>query len=252
MSIHNEDVKEQKRQKTMELQKEQKKELAQKFSKVFKTLIKEDLEEKTKNGYPYYEQNIYENIGISKGAFNSYKNGDDGKGKNANPKVPNFVALYKIKKYFNVPYSYLFGETLTKNINNIADGTKFGLDDKSISVLEELQSKASIDNIEENYSSIMKLYVINSFIHNERFLDDLSFLVSTIIGRNQINKEFEKQLLKIDDKHFEYMKYSSFIDYLNYFENASSDDIPKYIIDNSREIAKKYSGHYQTIIDDKK
>ena len=48
MSIHNEDVKEQKRQKTMELQKEQKKELAQKFSKVFKTLIKEDLEEKIK------------------------------------------------------------------------------------------------------------------------------------------------------------------------------------------------------------
>lgn len=225
-----------------------KKEIADKVSKRFRTLIREKLNRK---GYPFYEKDIYRDIGISKASFNHYKNGDDCTGKNAKPKYPDLLNLYKIHKYFNVTYSYLLGESTTKTLDSLINGTKLGLDDKSIEILELLQNNANKDSLDNNYSSIMKLYVINSIIHDDVFLDKLAYLSSILIGRTKINEDLKRQLFKIDDKHLDFIRYETYLEFINYLENANNDNTPEYIRINALEIAKKYAGSNQQKINNK-
>ena len=226
-----------------------KKEIADKVSKRFRTLVKEKLANEKDN--LFYEQNIYKGIGISKATFNYYKNGNNWKGKDATPKYPDLLNLYKIHKYFGVTYSYLLDETPTKTLDTLVNGTKLGLDDKSIEILETMQNNAKEDNLNKNYSSIMKLYVINSIIKDDIFLDKLAYLSSILIGRTKINKELKRELFKIYDKNLDFIRYETYLEFINYLEKANSDNIPEYIKLNALEIAKKYAGPNQHIIDEK-
>lgn len=178
-----------------------KKDLADNFSSTFSKLIDDTITEKRSKGIPFYEKNLIKDIGISSNSFRYYKNGNTGENEDkSNIKVPDLVALYKIKNYFKVPYSYLLGETFTKNIDNLSIGIKFGLDDNSISKLEEL--KKSNDGM-----SYMKLILINSIINNDDLLNNLSLMLSAMLEEKCLKSENE--ILK-RDKLEEYIKYSQF------------------------------------------
>ena len=96
---------------------------------------------------------------------NYYKNGDDGRGVDANPKVPDLVALYKIKTYFNVPYSYLFGETTTKNIDNISwtadtrNNKAYKLFDKFPANKSKYYTEVDFDVFVSDFDKTLKKYI---------------------------------------------------------------------------------------------
>ena len=144
--------------KVLKENKDIKKYLSNEFSLTFSNLVEQELDSKRKEGISYFEKDIYTKMGISKGAFNFYKNGNNGKGTKAKEKVPDLVGLYKIKHYFNVPYSYLLNETPTIDVNNLEIGMKLGLNDDTISMLNKLNSEKS------NVNTEFELYVINCLI----------------------------------------------------------------------------------------
>ena len=67
--------------------------LSNEFSLTFSSLVDKELENKRNSGISYFEKDIYTKMGISKGAFNFYKNGNDGRGTEAKEKVPDLVGL---------------------------------------------------------------------------------------------------------------------------------------------------------------
>ena len=170
-----------------------KKELAYDFSKTFDKLVTDEIKEKRANGIPFYEKNIYEKMGISKGAFNFYKNGNDGSGIDAKVKVPDLVALYKIKQYFDVPYSYLLNETKTKNIDSINAGIGLGLNDDAIKHLNIL------NNDKVNVDKEFELYIINCLLSNEEFIHRLSGIVIAKLSRRIANAKYKKLELNHDE-----------------------------------------------------
>lgn len=201
-----------------------KKELADNFSSTFSKMIEDTIKENRNKGIPFYEKNLIKGIGISPNSFRYYKNGNMGENeKNSNIKIPDLVALYKIKEYFKVPYSYLLGEAFTKDINNLSIGIKLGLDDNSISKLKEL--KKSDDSI-----SYMKLILINFIINNDDFLHNLSLMLSAMLENECL--ENENVAIK-QEKLKEYIRYSQFKAF-EILANSLKEDIQTYNLNNSK------------------
>lgn len=180
-----------------------KEELAKSFSSIFSELITDEIKSKREKGISFYEKNVIKGIGISPNSFRYYKNGNTGEDENNTSKVPDLVALYKIKEYFKVPYSYLLGETTTKDIGNLANGIKLGLDDNSISKLENLKK-------EHSDLSIIKLLLINSIINNDDFLEALSLMLSSMFEKKCLEEELNAINSKRIDKISDYIKYSQY------------------------------------------
>lgn len=209
-----------------------KKYLSNEFSLTFSNLVEQELESKRKDGISYFEKDIYTKMGISKGAFNFYKNGNDGRGTDAKEKVPDLVGLYKIKNYFNVPYSYLLNETNTKDINNLEIGMTLGLTDESISMLNNLNNEKS--NIDKEF----ELYIVNCLISNKQFISAFSRIVIEGLSRKILNDRFKKV-------NYVYEKNSLQLDYKKYMlanlVNSSidkiidRDDIPIHMIESLRK-----------------
>ena len=193
-----------------------KKYLSNEFSLTFSKLIDQEIETKRKNGVSYFEKDIYTKIGISKGAFHFYKNGNDGRGKDAKEKVPDLVGLYKIKNYFNVPYSYLLNETPTKNINHLEIGMSMGLNDEAISILNNLnKNKLNIDKE-------LELFVLNCIISNDTFVSALSNIILERLSR-RVAKEKYKRLGMNYNENSEYLIFQNFK--LSKIMNSTIDEI---------------------------
>lgn len=209
-----------------------KKYLSNEFSLTFSNLVEQELEAKRKDGVSYFEKNIYTKMGISKGAFNFYKNGNDGRGTEAKEKVPDLVGLYKIKNYFNVPYSYLLNETTTKDINNLEIGMTLGLNDETISMLNKLNSEKS------NIDTEFELYIVNCLISNKQFIKAFSRIVIEGLSRKVVNDKFKKL-------NYDYEKNSQQLDYKKYMlsnlvnssidEIINRDDIPVHMMESLKK-----------------
>lgn len=215
-----------------------KKYLSNEFSLTFSNLVEQELENKRKDGISYFEKDIYTKMGISKGAFNFYKNGNDGRGTEAKEKVPDLVGLYKIKNYFNVPYSYLLNETNTKDINNLEIGMTLGLTDESISMLNNLyNSKANNDKSKNDKE--FELFILNCIISNDEFIHRLSKIVIDKLSRRVANEKYKK----IGINHSENNDYINFQKFkLSNITNSiideitNRDDIPIHMME---ELKKK-------------
>lgn len=189
---------------------------------------------------------IYKDTGIAKSSFTNY----------VSDRLPRYTdTLIFIKDYFNVPFSYLFKETDTKEIDNIDIGLAYGLNDKSIEELKRLKKESENDSLDNNYSNTIKLFLINSIINDNDFLESFSHLVPTVIGRKQLDEKYKNASsytpFSVDTKFIDYLKYSTYERYINYLNKLIDlEDVPKSITNNSIEIAKKYAGFRQEIIKD--
>lgn len=206
--------------------------LSNEFSLTFSSLVDKELENKRNSGISYFEKDIYTKMGISKGAFNFYKNGNDGRGTEAKEKVPDLVGLYKIKNYFNVPYSYLLNETTTKDINNLEIGMTLGLNDEAISILNELNDEKS--NVDREF----ELYIINCLLSNKQFIKAFSRIVIEGLSRKVVKDKFKKV-------NYDYETNSQQLDYKKYMlsnlvnssidEIIDRDDIPVHMIESLKK-----------------
>lgn len=210
-----------------------KKYLSNEFSMTFSNLVEKEIKDKRKDGISYFEKDIYTKMGISKGAFNFYKNGNDGKGTEAKEKVPDLVGLYKIKNYFNVPYSYLLNETTTKNTDNLEIGITLGLNDEAILKLNNLYNNKS------NNDKEFELFILNCIILNDEFIHRLSKIVIEKLSRRVANERYKKIGINHNENNdyinFQKFKLSnitnSIID-----EITNRDDIPIHMME---ELKKK-------------
>lgn len=220
------------------------------FSLRFTELIDNEIQQQRKEGNLFFEHNIYEKMRISKVAFKNYKNGMDS---NGNLKFPDAVAINKIKNYYNVPYSYLLGETNTKDYKNLSVGIKCGLDDESINKLLEYKKFADDRENENSYKFVFKLFLINSIIKNDDFLESLFNYLSIALGRNELNKKYSSNLhyqkFNLDDNAFGYAKFKIIEDWLKYINKiVDGVDVPLDVKKYSFDYAKKYSGSMQEVI----
>lgn len=196
--------------------------------------------EKKDNGKKKLYKDIYNDTGIPKSSFTNY----------TTERIPRYTeTLIMIKDYFNVPFSYLFGETPTTNIDevNIDIGMTYGLNDNSIEKLKKLKKESENDSLDNNYKATIKLFLINSIINDNKFLESFSHLVPTLIGRKQLDDRFkDKSTYKpfsLDEDFINYLKYNAYEQYIEYLnELIRLNNVPESITKNSIEIAKKYAG----------
>ena len=187
---------------------------------------------------------IYKDTGIAKSSFTNY----------VSDRLPRYTnTLIFIKDYFNIPFSYLFKETDTKEIDNIDIGLAYGLDDSAIKKLKHLKKESENDSLDNNYKNTIKLFLINSIINDNDFLESFSRLVPTLIGRKQLDDKFKGQRtfvpFLVDKDFIDYLKYSAYEQYIDYLNRLIKlDKVPKSITNNSIEIAKKYAGNRQKSI----
>lgn len=189
---------------------------------------------------------IYRETGITKSAFTNY----------TTDRLPRYTeTLILLKDYFNLPFSYLFKETNATDINNIDIGLAYGLNDNSIERLKQLKKESENDSLDNNYENTIKLFLINSIINDNDFLESFSHLVPTLIGRKQLDEKYKNTPtytpFSVDAKFTDYLKYSTYERYINYLNRLIDlEAVPKSITNNSIEIAKKYAGFRQNIIKD--
>ena len=204
--------------------------ISNKISNVITDLIDEEIESHRKKGLPFYEKDIINKMGISKSAFTHYKNGNDGKGKDAKPKMPDLVSLYKIHNYFNVPYSYLLGETPTKDIDNLGAGINLGLNDLSIERLSKL------NKLKNNPKKEFELFVINALISNEEFTEKISRIVMEQISLKVLNDEMKEKYNYSQSEQIDFYKYKLTTLMNNIVDNiANSEDIPTNMLNILKE-----------------
>lgn len=204
--------------------------ISNKVSNVITDLIDEEIESHRKKGLPFYEKDIINKMGISKSAFTHYKNGNDGKGKDAKPKMPDLVSLYKIHNYFNVPYSYLLGETPTKDIDNLGAGINLGLNDLSIERLNKL------NKLKNNPKKEFELFVINALISNEEFTEKISRIVMEQISSKVLNDEMKEKYNYSQSEQIDFYKYKLTTLINNIVDNiANSEDIPTNMLNILKE-----------------
>lgn len=205
--------------------------------------LKDETDERKKKKYT----DIYNDTGIPKTSFTNYTTG----------RLPRYTeTLIMIKDYFDVPFSYLFRETPTTNINkiNIDVGMAYGLNDMSINKLKQLKKESDNDSLENNYDATIKLFLINSIINDNDFLCSFAYLVPTLIGRKQLDDKFKEKKgyvpFAVDKHYINYLKYSAYEQYINYLNKLIEQRaVPESIVKKSIEIAKKYAGSRQNQIE---
>lgn len=232
-----------------------KKKMINDFARSFDELVLNEQEKAKKQGISMFEKNMYHKMGISKAAFQNYKKGYiDGLESNENQgRLPGAVELYKIHEYFNVPYSYLFGEAPIKNIDNLEIGFALGLDDESIEILNSLKKKASVETINENYEAYAKLFLINNLIHDDKFLSYLATYFSITLGRNILDEKYKDidgySKLSMRDDIFEMTKFGIMSNWLSNLDKiVEGTDVPLRIKLHAEEQALKYGGKMQDVI----
>lgn len=132
---------------------------------------------------------IYKDLGMSKAAFYNYA-------KDRLPKYTNTLIL--IKNYFDVPFSYLFGEIDDIKVDSSNVKIKYRLSDKSLEVLESLsnEAKSGSELAEE------KLHAINLLITDDKMIT----LIATL---------FEANTKSSKDEDIELLKCKAFLELLN-------------------------------------
>lgn len=229
------------------------KDIVDKFSNSLRQLIEDKKKEANKKGTSIFEKNMYEEMDIGKTTLQNYKKEYDEGGK-----IPSSAELVKIHDYFNVSYSFLFGESTLKLNNNdklIELGVKLGLDDASINTLANLKKKSISETTEDNFEAYIKLFLINSLIQDKKLLDSLTTYFSITLGRNIIDEKFKenKQYSNIStsDSIYDMTKYAIMTNWIKTIEGlVQAKNVPIKIRKNTEQYAIKYAGEMQTTIKD--
>lgn len=166
---------------------EKEQELKKIYTKKFTCQLKKIMVSfKGKEEKKFYNQ-IYTDLNISKTAFHNY----------TTDRLPKQMeTIFLIKDYFNVPFSYLFGETNTLKEENINISTKIGLNDNSIKVLENITKKIQNNDEDKNNKENLKLHIINALLANDNLLEILTNILHTMeeISKSENIKEPEEIL----------------------------------------------------------
>lgn len=180
---------------------DKKKELENKLCSAFSIVLKNLIKEKKKDEFETEAQTnskIARELGITYQALVNYQNG----------RIPEYKQLAYIKDYFDVSYSYLFGETKYKDLKS--QNFNFDLSGSALSKLERLgnQSKKSnynsmaINNMIENLIleknnttlKLMAYLIISGKVENDKDkIDYIKFrLLNSLINQlNEISKEID-------------------------------------------------------------
>ena len=193
--------------------------------------------ERKEDGTKKTKKDITKDTGISPTALTNY----------TTDRLPKYTkTIIALRDYFDVPFSYLFKETPTIDINNIDIGMTYGLNDSSIAKLKELKIKSETDSTLTCYKSTIKLFLINSIINDDDFLDGFSFLLSALVAKKQLTDKYKGKKLyfyyKNNNDYVDYVKYNTYEKYLKYLNKLISQDIvPKSISSNAIAIVNEFS-----------
>ncbi|UKI27022.1 MAG: hypothetical protein L6V91_10090 [Bacilli bacterium] len=97
----------------MKTNKQIKMELSKKLAPKIEELVSQRVEDNKKNGVSCSRSYIADQLGIDRNTLNFYINGDNGTGVDAEPRIPDIIGLYKIKKIFLM---FLIHICLTKRL----------------------------------------------------------------------------------------------------------------------------------------
>ena len=219
------------------------------FCSVFNDLLKSAKRNDMNCNNTIFEKNIYEGIGISRATFDNYKNGK---------RNPFGDELKKIHDYFDVSYSYLFGESNVKSHTNktlIDMGITLGLNEESIFKLHKLKKKANNETIEDNFQSYIKLFLINNLINDEKSLNSLCDFFSITLGRNILDNKFKNnpkfKSFSTSDSIYDMTKYAIMTNWINNIEKITKEEnVQANIKNRAEQYAIKYAGDMQPIIKD--
>lgn len=211
------------------------------FTRQLRDYISEYIKPESENDKKKKRKNIYTDLNITRTALINYET----------DRLPKYELLFKIKEYFDLPFSYLFGETETTKLENLSNGYDLGLNDKSIEKLKNMKKDSTSDSIDNNYMNEIKLFVINSIINDKSFLDDFAFYLATVVGRKQTNKDTKIKFFKAGQLELDYIKYNIFSNYVKYIESLDENSLPPSIIKKAIEISTKYAGSKQLDIKEK-
>lgn len=239
----------------MKTNKQIKMELSKKLSPKIEELVNQRVEDNKKNGVSCSRSYIADQLGIDRNTLNFYINGDNGTGVDAEPRIPDIIGLYKIKNFFDVPYSYLFDETFNTKCgsDNIALGTTYGLNDKTQQILKELRIKANNETINDNYLASIKLFLINKIIENDSFLESMALYFLVTLGQNILDEKYKGRdnysMFSSDNSIYSFTKYSLMENFLQYINTLTTgDNVPLSTKKDAEEYAIKYGGSMQAFI----
>lgn len=149
---------------------------------------------------------IYNDTGISKTGFTNY----------LTDRLPRYTeTLIMIKDYFELPFSYLFGETSTTSVDeaNIDISMIFGLDDKAMASLKAIKSQINNGTDKEKCNAYIKQLLVNTLISDNDFLDSLVNLFSQLMQKELINDSYrniEHKIATIEEDYINYLRYVSY------------------------------------------
>lgn len=197
--------------------------------------------ERKEDGTKKTKKDITKDTGISQSAMLNY----------TTDRLPRYTeTIIMLKDYFDVSFSYLFGETPTTSIDsiNIDIGIAYGLNGSSLARLKKLKKESENDSLDSNYKATIKLFLINSIINDGDFLEMFSYLVPTLIGRKQLDEKLKGRRayvpFAVDKDFIDYLKYSAYEQYIEYINRLISlNRVPESIVKNSIAIATKYAGN---------
>lgn len=191
--------------------------LKNEFNKSFSNLVKEKCQSDNVNGEKKTAISIADDLGITYQALINYQ-------KN---RLPEYKQLAFIKQYFDVSYSFLFGETKTKNIND--KNIKLDLSNVAIKKLSLISSKSKENDI---VSSSITYMLENLIIEND---NDILKSMSYLMILNAI-KKYSKD---ITDDYIEYIEYKLTKKIIKYIQNMSKNiKVPKEILISTYEKLK--------------
>ena len=193
--------------------------------------------ERKEDGTKKTKKDITKDTGISPTALTNY----------TTDRLPKYTkTIIALRDYLDVPFSYLFKETPTIDINNIDIGMTYGLNDSSIAKLKKLKKESDNDSLDTDYKATIKLFLINSIINDSDFLGMFSRLIPALVGKKQLSEIYKGERayvpFAVDKDYIDYLKYSAYEHYIDYINRLITHEIvPESIIKNSISIIEKYA-----------
>lgn len=138
---------------------------------------------KEKEEKQFYTQ-IYKDLNISKTAFHNY----------TTDRLPKRIeTIFLIKEYFDVPFSYLFGEISSLEQADLNATLNYGLSDKALEKLKKLVKNLKTEDLngetKKSITARQKLIFIETFIENDKLLNLISdYFDYSLLEKKNIEK----------------------------------------------------------------
>ena len=127
------------------------------------------------------QQDVADYVGITRQAVAQWKDGKT---------IPDMYSFKKVAKFFNVPFSYLYGDSDSKKEENRHLENTIGLSDKAIEVLQECKSNLSALD-ENNYIPFAKL--VSMLIGSDEFVQSMDMLQSGALAYRDFARHMEAE-----------------------------------------------------------